>query len=619
MHIPRKWRRTLLYNLSQSRAKIKSLRNSFKDVEVELYDLNKKAAPFSRNLNIVLAALTIISLVMSDILLLDSNYGLINSYFEFAIVIGFIFNYLFRLVLTSNRIELVKSKMLETILFVFLIISGFLVFMNYENALEALLKLTSAESTFALLVLLTKIYLLIYLVVKVIQALPILLALKQHPAQVVVTSYFSFILLGMILLMLPRSTVNNEGLDFIDALFTSTSAVCVTGLAVVNTATHLTTFGQVVVLLLIEIGGLGILTFATLFALFLSSGLGVGQMTFLKDVVSEDSTAETLNTIKKILGLSVFIQVLGVVGYYISWVEVFPDAGLRLYYAVFHSVSAFCNAGFSVFSNSMADPENALNWGVNITTILLVVVGGLGFTTIWELVKGNRNRSFNQWNLSIHTRLVLISTAVLLVGGTVAFLALEWNGILKDYATSDKLLVSLFQSVITRTAGFNSVDIGALSVSTTVIFLTLMIIGASPASTAGGIKTTTVSVILLTVWAVIIGKNKVEFSRRTIMPQTILTALTAFTLAAVCLFVFTFALTVTEDLPFLDLIFEEFSAFATVGLSRGITPLLSDGGKYIIMISMFIGRVGSVTLALAFANRKRIYNYNYPTEAVIVA
>ncbi len=619
MHTPRKWRRSFLYYLAQTRSKVKSLRNSFKDVEVELYDLNKKAAPYSRFLNIVLASLTIISLVMSDILLLDSHYGLINSYFEFAIVIGFVFNYLFRLILTSKRMELIKSKILETILFGFLMISGFLMFLDYENILKILLELTGIESAFALLAILTKIYLLVYLIVKVVQALPILLALKQHPAQVIVSSYFSFILLGMILLMLPRSTVDNAGLDFIDALFTSTSAVCVTGLVVVDTATQLTTFGQVVVLILIEIGGLGILTFATLFALFLSSGLGVGQMTFLKGVISEDSAGETLNTIKKILGISIFIQILGAIGYYISWTEVFSDSGFRLYNAVFHSVSAFCNAGFSIISNSLADPENALNWGVNITTILLVVIGGLGFTTIWELVKGNRNRSIKQWNLSIHTRLVLISTAVLIVGGTVAFLSLEWNGILKDYATSDKFLVSLFQSVITRTAGFNSVDIGALNMSTTVIFLALMIIGASPASTAGGIKTTTISVIILAAWAVITGKNKVEFSRRTIMPQTIFTALTAFTLAAICLFVFTFALTITEDLPFLDLIFEEFSAFATVGLSRGITPLLSDGGKYIIIISMFIGRVGSVTLALAFANRKRISNYNYPTEAVIVA
>ncbi|SMO86742.1 Trk-type K+ transport system, membrane component [Gracilimonas mengyeensis] len=361
------------------------------------------------------------------------------------------------------------------------------------------------------------------------------------------------------------------------------------------------------------------MTIATLFALYVSSGLGVGQMSMLKETIGETRTSETFRTIKKIVGITLTVEAIGVLGYYLSWGHMFDDNGTRLFYSVFHAVSAFCNAGFSVFSNSLADEANVLNYGVNITTMFLIVIGGLGFTTFWELIKGNPERKIRTWQFSLHTRIVLIATVVLIVGGTVAFLALEWDGVLAGYATSDKVLISMFQSITTRTAGFNTVDIGSLGVSTVLVFLGLMVIGASPASTAGGMKTTTVSVMLIAVWSTITGKNKVEFAKRTIAKDTVLTAMSVFVLVAACLFIFTFALTLTENLPFMDLLFEEFSAFATVGLSRGITPALTDAGKGIIILSMFIGRVGIVTLALAFAKSRKSTKYTYPTESVIVA
>lgn len=619
MQLPKPWKRFYILLLVQVRKFRKDFRNWFQDVEVELYDLNKVTEPFFRYFNAVLVVLAAASIVASEGFELSDPYRKWNMYLEFAIVLGFSFTYIMRLFLTSKRSLLIRNRIFESILVGLLTLFGISYVIGRYDFILYLESLFGVEEFLPVLVLVTKIYLVLLIIIKILRAAPILLSLKRKPTQVVAGSFLSVIVLGALMLMTPSATVDGQGLNLIDALFTSTSAVCVTGLIVVDTATHLTLFGQIVVLILIQVGGLGILTVATLFALYVSSGLGVGQMMMLKGSIGETSTHETFNTIKKIVAITFFIEAIGAIGYYLSWHDLFNDNGTRLFFSVFHAVSAFCNAGFSVFTNSLADEVNALNYGINITTMLLIITGGLGFTTLWELIKGNPDRQFRNWQFSVHTRLVLIATIVLITAGTLAFLVLEWNGVLEGYETSDKVLMSLFQSVTTRTAGFNTADIGNMGVSTTLIFLTLMIIGASPASTAGGIKTTTIAVLLISVWSTITGKRKVEFAKRTISKDTVLTAVTVFVLAAVCLFFFTLLLTITEDQPFLDLLFEEFSAFATVGLSRGVTSSLTDAGKSIIIVSMFIGRVGIVTLALAFAKRKRSTKYTYPSESVIVA
>lgn len=619
MRLPEYWKRLYITLRVEGRQLYKRYRNAFKDVEVQLYDLNQKLYPYFRGLSIILMVLALVSLIASLGFDLPENYRRLNGYLDIVILLGFASLFLSRLFFTSRRWDLIKSHILEAILFGLLILFTGLYLLGLQEIVGYLGSLLGIQNTFLALIALTKIYLVLFVVAKFIQAAPILISLQRHPARIIVASFLGIIIFGALLLLMPRATVSGQGLSFIDALFTSTSAVCVTGLIVVDTATHFTTLGQTIILILIQLGGIGIITFATIFAMIVSRSLGMGQMMFLKDVVSEDRAQETFATIKKIVGLTLFVESLGVLGYYYSWTAMFPYAGTRLYHSVFHAVSAFCNAGFSTFSNSLAGEANVLNLGVNITTMLMIVVGGLGFTTIWELVTGNPRRKIQHRKLSVHAKLVLGMTGLLIILGTVAFLTLEWNQTLKGFATGEKVLVSIFQSITTRTAGFNSVDIGALDMSTTVIFLTLMAIGASPASTGGGIKTTTIAVLVLSVISTARGHDRVEFSKKTIPMQTIFTALTAFTLAAISLFVFTLLLTLTEDLPFLDLLFEEFSAFATVGLSRGITSELSDPGRLIVTMSMFIGRVGSVTLALAFAKQIDKRQYKYPKESVIVA
>ncbi|WP_020404794.1 TrkH family potassium uptake protein [Gracilimonas tropica] len=619
MKVPKPFKRIIISLLVEWRKFRKHFRNRFQDVEVELYDLNKVVEPYFRYFNIVLVLLAVASLVASEGFELSSPFNTWNAYLEFSIVLGFTSTYFGRLLLTSKRSQLIRNRLFESLLVGFLILFGVLYLIGGEGFIFSIEELFGIYKLIPMLILLTKVYLILLLIIKGVRAAPIILSLKRKPTQVVALSFLSVIAAGAFFLMLPSATVDGEGLRFIDALFTSTSAVCVTGLIVVDTATHLTFFGQLVVLILIQIGGLGLLTIATLFALFVSSNLGLGQMMLLKGTIGETRTHETFQTIKRIVLLTLFIEGMGALGYYLSWADIFETNGERIFFSVFHAVSAFCNAGFSVFTNSLADKVNALNYGINITTMLLIVTGGLGFTTLWEVLKGNPSRKVKHWKLSLHAKLVLYSTGVLIVGGTIAILVLEWEGVLAGYSVSDKLLLSAFQSVTTRTAGFNTVDIGALGESTTLIFLTLMIIGGAPASTAGGMKTTTISVLLISVWSIITGKRNVEFSKRKIARSTLNTAITVFVLVAILLFIFTLILTITEDQPFMDLLFEEFSAFATVGLSRGITSSLTDAGKVVIISSMFIGRVGIVTLALAFAKRKTATKYSYPSESVIVA
>lgn len=601
------------------RARVKQLRLEYKKVEVEFYDIYKQAIPFFRALNVVLLIAALASLIISVGFELELPYAFYNELLEYGILIGFAVLFLGRLVLTTNKREMLWARLPESILFLMVVLLALIWSYPQSAVVVGLEDLLGQPNVFRLGLLITKATLIFLISAKFVKVTHVLLTAQRHPGRVLVVSFFGLIMVGTFLLMLPNTTVDGQGLEFIDALFTSTSAVCVTGLIVVDTATHFTTMGQVIIMVLFQLGGIGIVTFATFFALFVSGGLGVGQMTFLKDVVSESSIKNTLSTVRKIIGITFAIEAIGFVGYYISWMELFPDPGERFFFSLFHAISAFCNAGFSLFTESMAGPENALNWGVNITSILLIVIGGLGFTTLWELIMDSPFRTGRARRVSVHTKLVITMTGILVIGGTALIWLFELGGELEGYAMHEQFLLSLFQSVTTRTAGFNTMDIGALGISSTMIILFLMAIGASPASTGGGIKTTTVAVLVLAVRDALRGHDRTEYNRRTIPTGAIYRSLTAFLLAAGGLFLSTLLLTVTEDLAFIDLLFEEISAYSTVGLSRGITSALSDPGKIIVIISMFVGRVGSVTLGVALVKKVDKRRYRYPKESIIVA
>lgn len=616
MKRPNKWRQKWSRLLRRWQDFKKRANLFFHYVQDDIYEIDKVAHPYLRGFSALLIILVIVSLLIPLGFELTPEMDQLNQQVEAWLVFGFVLNFLVRFVLTTSREAFLQKRWFEGVLSVF----SLLVLIDYAtstNIIGSLVFIVEDPEGFFLQFL--KGYLLFIVIVKFLQYLPELLQDQKNTARFLVYTFLSIIAVGTLLLMLPGATQDGNGLAFIDALFTSTSAVCVTGLIVVDTATHFTLFGELVIMTLIQLGGIGIITFATFLFLFISGGLGVGQMNTVKEMVAEQNTSLVTATLKKVVGFTILVEAIAVVAYYVSWDMEFSSQGQRFLFSVFHAISAFCNAGFSLFTNSLADVHNATNWPINITTMILIVLGGLGFTVIWELIQRRKEKKIWRRHLSIHTRVVLTVTGVLILAGTGLILVLEWDKTLAGHSTADKFLLSLFQSITTRTAGFNTLDTGAIGIPAILGMLILMLIGGSPASTAGGIKTTTFAVLVRSMTMSIRGYSRMELFKRTIPNAVIFRAMTVILLAVSCISISTILLVIVEDHAFLDLLFEEVSAFATVGLSRGITGDLTSWGKSIIIVSMFLGRVGILTFMVAFASRADNRKYRYPEESIMVS
>lgn len=616
--LPYHWRRKIsewVISISSFYKRLASRLSYFQD---DLYEFNRKANPWLRAFSILLSIAVFLSLLLPLFVEDTSGYFDLARIVDQVLLIGFGVYFYTRLFITTDRTGYLASRWPEAIAATLALLFGIDLAATEGNYIINLLEyfgITGAEGTLLIII---QIYLIFLVVIKIIQAIPDIVSKNTNPARLVLTSFLSVIFIGLLLLMLPAATTDGEGLDFVDALFMSTSAVCVTGLIVVDTATHLTMFGQGVILVLIQLGGIGVITFATFLAMYLSGGVSLVGRDVLREVISGEEIDTITKTMKHIVLLTLFIEFIGFLGYYFSWTEAIPDTGERLWFSLFHAVSAFCNAGFSVYTNSLADPVNATDLPVNITTMLLIILGGLGFTTIRESVIHMTGKSRGR-RYSVHSIIVFRMTAFLITVGTALVLAIEWNGVLASHTFGDKVLFSLFQSVTSRTAGFNTLDTGALGAGTTLIIIVLMSIGASPSSTAGGLKTTTIYILTKSVIANVTGSDRIEISNRTVPNTVVFRALTSVFLATSVLISGLILLTISEDFPFIDILFEQVSAFMTVGLSRGITGSLSDTGKYVITFSMFAGRVGMLTVAVAFAKKVLSRNYRYPEESVMVA
>ena len=586
-------------------------------IQDDIYEIDKYAYPWLRAFTGLLTLLVVASILIPIGFELSPPMRHLEYQMEKWLLVGFAINVGLRIFLTSERKAYLKKRWFEVFLSVFAVFLVLDLNFSFVNIVDSLM--VGVRRPEALLLQLVKGYLLLLVLVKVLHNLPYLLDRQKNTGRLLVYGFLLIILVGALFLMLPGATLDGQGLSFINALFTSTSAVCVTGLIVVDTATHFTLFGKVVIMTLIQLGGIGIVTLATFLFLYISGGLGVSQMNVIKNVVAEENTNLLSHTLKRVIGFIFVVEAIGATAYYFSWPVAFESAGQRVFFSAFHAISAFCNAGFSLFTNSLADPVNALHPAINIITMLLIILGGLGFTSIWEIIYKKITRASWRNRLSIHTRTVLITTAVLIVGGAGCYLALEWNNTLGGYSWTNKVMVSFFQSITTRTAGFNSVDTGAIGISATLVMCILMFIGGSPASTAGGIKTTTFAVLLRSISTTVRGYSRMEFFKRTVPNHIVFQAMAVVLLALSCISISTILLTITEKMPFLDLLFEEISAFATVGLSRGITADLSSWGKFIIIVSMFWGRVGILTFTVAFAKKADNRKYKYPEETLMVS
>ena len=438
------------------------------------------------------------------------------------------------------------------------------------------------------------------------------------PTQVIAASFIGLIVAGTALLSLPISH-GTERVGVIDALFTATSAVCVTGLAVVDTGTAYSGFGQAVILLLFQLGGLGLLTFGTFLALATGRQLGYGERMRMQQQLSASSVGGVVSLASTIARVVVVSELIGALLLYSRFASE-EGVGRGAWFAVFHSVSAFNNAGFSLYSDSLSsyvdDPV------VTVTIMGLIVVGGLGFVVITNLRDvALAQRSGRRVQLNLHTKVALVVTASLIASGTVLFLLVEWNNeeTLGPLSAPGRVLAATFQSVTTRTAGFNTVDIGSMTTAGLLIVMLLMFIGGNPGSTAGGVKTTTIFVIVLSIWSVIRRRpDSVVFGRR-LGPDTVVRAGAIGASAVLLIGAASTLMAVAEpDFTLEQLLFESVSALGTVGLSTGITSMFGSVGKLIMIALMYVGRIGLLSFALALVKRSASTSLRRPVEDVVV-
>jgi trk system potassium uptake protein TrkH len=430
------------------------------------------------------------------------------------------------------------------------------------------------------------------------------------PAQYLVSGYFVIIMLGSLLLMLPVATTDGQGLGTIDAVFTATSATCVTGLIVVNTKEAFTIFGSTVIMFLIQIGGLGIMSMSTLFAFVVGKKISLKERLIIQEDLNQYQISGMVRLVQYLLGFTFAIEGTAAAILFLRFSQDYPF-WRSIYLSIFHAVSAFNNAGFDLFGNSLEGFTGDIT--VNFVIMALIILGGIGFGVMMEAYNRIKFKK-----TTLQTKIVILMTLVLLVFGTLIFFILEYNNTLGGLPFLDKTLGAMFLSVTPRTAGFNTVPTGALKQSSLFLIIILMFIGASPGSTGGGIKTTTFVVILVTMKNMITGKEDMEIYNRRFEKQIIYKAFTITMLAAGLIILVTTLLLIIEDFQFIDALFETVSAFGTVGLSTGITGQLSEISRVLITVTMFAGRVGPLTLAVAIGEKQRKGIYHYPTEKIMV-
>ena len=447
--------------------------------------------------------------------------------------------------------------------------------------------------------------------------------LKLSTTHIILLSFVVVIFIGTALLCLPVSSADGNGATFVDALFTATTSTCVTGLVVAPTVSTWSTFGHVVMLILIQVGGLGVITVMASLSVFLQRRMGLSDRVLVQDAFNLDSLEGLGSFIKKVIKGTFLVEGIGAFLYMTVFV---PDFGLKgVWISVFNAISAFCNAGIDIFAeNSLCD--YATHPVINLVTSLLIVLGGLGYIVWWDVIRIIKSRlngkKLGLKSLTLHSKIVLVTTAVLLVGGGILFLVFEYNNPLtiKDLSLYDKIQVSFFQSVTTRTAGFASVPQENLSNASAVLSLLLMFIGGSPVGTAGGVKTVTFAVIIASAISSVKNKDNVDVFNRSIAKPTVSKAVSVICMSGFIVMLSTLLLSfVTPDASVIDIAFETVSATATVGLSRNLTSSLSVLGKLIITVTMYFGRVGPISLAVALNMKKQNTSIiKNPTEDVRV-
>ncbi|MDW8801289.1 TrkH family potassium uptake protein [Clostridium sp. A1-XYC3] len=437
---------------------------------------------------------------------------------------------------------------------------------------------------------------------------------KVNEIQILVLGFAAVIFIGAILLSLPVSSRSGQYTNFIDCLFVSTSATCVTGLVTVDTGTHWSNFGQFVILCLIQVGGLGFMSIATLFALLMGKRITLKERLVIQQSLNSFSIQGLVKMSKYLLKFTILVEIIGAT---LLATQFIPEFGVAkgIYYGIFHSISAYCNAGIDLIGEFRSVTPYADNPLILMTIASLITIGGLGFF-VWQEIYSFRTTK----KLSLHSKIVIISTVILIVGGAILMFIFEMNNVktIANMPLRDKIVNSIFASVVPRTAGFNSVPTADMTEGGKFLTIVLMFIGGSPGSTAGGIKTTTAALLAITVVSIIRGREDAEIYERRIGKEIVYRALVVATLGMCIVLVATIILCITEKTTLDYIVYEVVSAFGTVGLTLGLTPELSTPGKLLIAFIMYCGRLGPLTVALSLAQKSMPGSIKYPEDKIII-
>lgn len=585
------------------------------------------------NKSVVLRLLQIFSILVSILAILSIIYyhGFPateqSNRFTYIIISGsfwfYIFKFFIKVFYDFHPLDYIRKNWFEGTIMLIVFIDSLSKVLFGEHIVNAIFLTLNMPHFTTYYIFFIQFYLFIIVAIEVAKASQHIAIFRLGPSALLSLSFIFIITVGGLLLFMPEMTVAGH-IRFIDAFFTSTSACCVTGLTCVDTLTTFSLKGKIIIMILIQLGGINIISFATFFATFYRDASGLRYQSILKDLVTTDQLSDTRNILRRIIFFSISIELIGAVALFYTWGPhaLFSSSSEKIFFSVFHSVSAFNNAGFALFSDNLYDVTIRHSYMLQMVIASLIFFGGLGFIAMQDIfgISKIRMRMKIRWKkLMVGTKVALYTSFLLIISGAVLFFFLERNGAAQGYSLVGSIVISIFQSVTTRTAGFNSVDFSRLGQPILIFMMFLMFIGASPGSTGGGIKTTTFAVIMKSALSTIRGKKNVEILKHSISNDLIDKSYSIALFSITLIFCSAFLLSITEsNFGFLNLLFEEISAFATVGLSTGITSGLSDAGKLIIITSMYVGRIGTLTLALALTKKAFYRNYYYPKVRLTV-
>lgn len=563
-------------------------------------------------------------LIVLTYIVFDFGYS-INEIYKMPKLIGLLVITFALLAFNIFKFNYYKTSGRKKVALVNSVIIGFLIFVstivaliNYSLPIIDILKLVRPILEAGLI---------FYFIIRLMILVRYIYEVYYNPAIVFVGSFFAIIMIGAFLLLLPNATTN--GITFTDALFTSTSAVCVTGLIVVDTATEFTIIGQSIIISLIQIGGLGILTFTSFFAYFFRGSSSFKEGLNVRDFIAQDTLKDVLKTALSVVTFTISVEIIGALFIYSSIIDN-VEIKDKVFFSVFHSISAFCNAGFSTLTAGLSEAHLQFNYYMQWVVMLMIIFGGLGYNIIfnfYQYLKINVIEFFDRKKIHKHlsiitlnSKIVLYTTGALLIGGFVFLFLSEMNNTLLVHNTTfGKITTAAFNAVTPRTAGFNTMDFTQFSVPTLLFMIFLMWIGASPASTGGGIKTSTFAVAVLNIWHSLTGRQKMHFAQREIEQSSVNRAFAIISLSLIIIGFAIIVLSILEPtMSFLSLAFEVFSAYSTVGLSLGVTAAFSDAGKIVLIIVMFVGRVGVFSLLSGLLAHREPPAYDFPEDSILI-